>query len=61
MRRETKAEKIERKKRESIPLEKAESRRLGVRTSINPQIECTIIDRPIGKQQKELRIRRTKD
>jgi hypothetical protein len=36
-RRETKAEKIARKQRESIPLEREESRRLGLRDLKNPQ------------------------
>jgi len=61
MRRETKAEKVTRKQRESIPLEKEESRRLGLR-NFNKSADRMHYDRPADRQAaKELRSRRRKD
>lgn len=54
LRKETKAEKVARKQRESIPLERRESRQLGLR-DLNKSAERMLYDRPVNRQAaKEL-------
>jgi uncharacterized membrane-anchored protein len=48
-RKETKAEKVARKQRESMPLERKESRELGLR-SLNKSAERMHYDRPVNRQ-----------
>jgi len=54
-RKETKAEKVARKQRESIPRERRESRKLGLH-SLNKSAERMGYDRPVNRQAaKELK------
>jgi hypothetical protein len=55
LRKETKAERVARKQRESIPLERTQSRKLGLR-DLNKSAERMLYDRPINRQAaKELK------
>jgi hypothetical protein len=55
LRKETKAQRVARKRRESIPLERTESRELGLR-DLNKSAERMLYDGPINRQAaKELK------
>jgi hypothetical protein len=49
LRKETKAERVARKQRESIPLERTQSRKLGLR-DLNKSAERMLYDQPINRQ-----------